>query len=227
MDAARRLERVTGVPAAHLFAAGQLYVFVPVVTELRFGRWDAVLAEPKPPADLKLDTAVSLYARGFAFANKGDIMAAQRDRALLATLQTDADLKKLDGAGVPAPAMAEMSLDLLDGEIARKTGRVADAISDFTKARAIEIALPYTEPPYWHQPVSHILGAALLEAHRASEAEAVYRDSLMRYRMDGWALFGLAQALDAQGKTDEAAATRKELGTIWQMADVTLTASRF
>ena len=52
-------------------------------------------------------------------------------------------------------------------------------------------------PPYWHQPVSHLLGAALLEAKRPKEAEAVYRESLMTYRLDGWAMNGLAQALDA------------------------------
>src|SRR5258708_8700300 len=150
--------------------------------------------------------AVSLYARGFAFANKGDIKSADRDRALLSAIQADAGIKNLDGAGLPATSMAAMSLDLLDGEIARKTGRLPDAIADFTKARAIELALPYTEPPYWHQPVSHILGAALLEAHRAGEAEAVYRDSLTRYRRDAWALFGLAEAPAAQAKPKEAAA---------------------
>jgi hypothetical protein len=75
--------------------------------------------------------------------------------------------------------------------------------------------------------VSQLLGAALLQAGRAQEAEAVYRKSLMSYRLDGWALFGLAQAQDAQGHHDEANATRKEFERVWQLADVKLTASRF
>jgi len=226
VDAAHRLARVTGVEAARLFPQGQLYVFVPVATQLRFGKWDAALAEPRPPSDLKLDVAVFLYARGIAFANKGDFKSAMRDRVLLAGMQNDPGLKAMEPL-VPATAMAEMSLALLDGEIARKKHNLSETIAQFTKAREIELSLPYTEPPYWHQPVSHLLGAAFLEANRPADAEAVYRDSLMRYRRDGWALHGLVQALDAQGKRDEAAAARKELAAAWQLADVKLASSRF
>jgi hypothetical protein len=67
----------------------------------------------------------------------------------------------------------------------------------------------------------------LLQAGRAAEAEAVYRESLKTYREDGWALFGLAQALEAQGKTADAADARRGYDKAWQFADVKLTASRF
>ena len=97
----------------------------------------------------------------------------------------------------------------------------------FGKAREIERALPYTEPPYWHQPVSHILGAALLAAHRPAEAEAVYRDSLNSYRIDGWALYGLTRALEEQHKANEAAMVRAVFDKAWSMADVKLASSRF
>src|SRR6185312_3689228 len=110
---------------------------------------------------------------------------------------------------------------------ARLSGKLDVAIKNFTDAAALEHELPYTEPPYWHQPVSQLLGAALLQAGRAPEAEAVYRKSLMTYRLDGWALFGLAQAQDAQGHHDEANATRKEFDRVWQLADVKLASSRF
>ena len=46
----------------------------------------------------------------------------------------------------------------------------------------------------------HYLGAALLEAGRAKEAEAVYREDLRRNRENGWALFGLWKSLTAQKK---------------------------
>jgi tetratricopeptide (TPR) repeat protein len=227
IDAARRLVKAIGPNATKTNPGAQLFYFTPIATLLRFGKWDAILAEPLQPDDRKLDVAVSLYARGFAFANKGDLKHAREDRAKLAALKNDADLAKLEQAQVPAGKMVDMSLDLLDGEIARKSGHLDEAIADFTKARETEIALPYTEPPYWHQPVSHLLGAALMQAHRPADAEAVYRDSLTRYRMDGWALYGLAQALDAQGKRDDAAATRKEFASAWQLADVKLSSSRF
>src|SRR5205823_1664765 len=120
-----------------------------------------------------------------------------------------------------------LALALLDGEIARTGGNLDGAVVRFRQAAEIEHALPYTEPPYWHQPTAHLLGAALLQARRPAEAEAVYRESLKTYRVDGWALFGLAQALAAQGKTAEAAKTRAEFDDAWRMADVKLTSSRF
>src|SRR5262249_45736005 len=109
---------------------------------------------------------------------------------------------------------------------ARARGDLESAIHHFREAAAAEAGLPYTEPPWWHQPVSHVLGAALLDAHRPAEAEAVYRDRLKVYRDDGWALFGLAQALDAQNKTAEAADVRRRFERAWQFADIRLASSR-
>jgi tetratricopeptide (TPR) repeat protein len=225
IDAARRLVKAVGPDAAKLGPQAQLYYFVPVVTLLRFGKWDEVLAEPTPSPDLKLAVAVDHLARGFAFANKGDMGGAQKERAALAALVDDPSFASY--GLVPAAAMTKIALAELDGEIARVSGNLTLAITNFTTAAALEHALPYTEPPYWHQPVSQLLGAALLQAGRAHEAEMVYRESLMSYRLDGWALYGLALAQDAQGHHDEANATRKEFAQVWQLADVKLATSRF
>jgi tetratricopeptide (TPR) repeat protein len=184
-----------------------------------------VLAEPIPAPDLKIVAAMSHLARGFALANKGDMTAAQTERAALAVLAADPALTSF--GMVPAAAMAKIALGELDGEMARLSGNLDLAIKNFTDAAVLEHSLPYTEPAYWHQPVSQLLGAALLQAGRAHEAETVYRESLMTYRLDGWALNGLAMALDAQGKHDEANATRKQFAQVWQLADVKLTTSRF
>jgi tetratricopeptide (TPR) repeat protein len=226
IDAARRLNKAVGADAAKMGPQAQLYFFTPVATLLRFGKWDAVLAEPLPADDLKIDLVVAHLARGFAYANKGDKANAQVERAALAALVTDQTLASY-GPTIPSVAMAQISLDELDGEIARTSGDLDTAIADFTRAASEERALPYTEPPFWHQPVSHLLGAALLQAKRPKEAEVVYRESLASYRLDGWALNGLVLALDAQGKTAEAAEARAELAKAWQLADTKLASSRF
>ena len=227
LDASRRLVKaVDAVELSKTLPSGELYVFTPVATLLRFGQWDAILAEPAPPPDLKLDLAVWLYAQGFAHANKGDLAAASADRDRLAGL-VSADYSRFDPSGLPARQMVGMSLALLDGEMARVGGRLDEAVTHFKDAAALEASLPYTEPPYWHQPTAHLLGAALIQAHRPVEAEAVYRTSLKTYRDDGWALFGLAQALDAQAKSAEAADARRAFEKAWVFADVKLTASRF
>ena len=227
LDAARRLQIAVDVPAITKdLPQGELYLFTPIATLLRFGQWRAILAEPPPPGDFRLDLAVWLYARGFAHADTGDFEAARADRARLAGLQTG-DFARYDAFNVPAKPMIALALKLLDGEIARTAGRLDDAVADFTQASDMEHQIPYSEPPYWHQPVSHLLGAALLQAHRPAEAEAVYRESLKTYRVDGWALFGLAQALDAQGKSAQAAETRTAFDKAWAFSDVKLTSSRF
>ena len=228
-DAAKRLVKAAaaGEPMAANLPPVQLYLFVPTVTKLRFGDWDGVLKAPRPRDALKIDVAMSLYARGFAFANKHDYANAMKDRALLQAMIDRHDFAAIDAFGTPGTMMAKIGVALVDGEIARNQGKLPEAVTAFTAARALEKTIPYTEPPYWHEPVSHILGAAMLQAGMAKEAEAVYRESLTYYRIDGWALFGLAQALDAQGKHDEAAKARAEFDKAWSTADIKLASSRF
>jgi len=228
-DAALRLVKAAsaGEPMAADLPPVQLYLFVPTMTDLRFGKWDAALKEPRPRPALKLDVAMSLYARGFAHAAKHDFKNAKHDRQALQAMIDGHAFTAIDAFPVPATMMAEVGVALIDGEIARNSGRLDEAVADFRKARDIELTIPYTEPPYWHQPTSHILGAALMQAHKPADAEAVYRDSLKHYRVDGWALFGLAQALDAQGKHDETKTVRAEFAKVWSTADVKLASSRF
>lgn len=227
IDAARRLVKaVNAEQLAKALPSGELYAFTPIVTLVRFGKWDAVLAQPLPAPELKLHTAVWYYARGFAHANFGDLKAARSDRAQLRKITTG-DFARYEAAGLPAQPMTKLALALLDGEIARKSVGATAAIRHFRHAAALEHALPYTEPNWWHQPVSHLLGAALLEAGQAKEAETVYRESLKSYRRDGWALYGLAQTLTAQGRTAEAQAVSQDFNSAWVASDITLTSSRF
>jgi len=229
ISSARRLVKAIGPDATKMGSQVELYYLTPWATLLRFGKWDEILAEPMPPADQVVTSALAHEARGFAFANKGDKAKAAEERAALATL-AGRDMPAEQYQWVPAVNVVQLlqiALADLDGEIARSSGDLDTAVADFTKARDLEEALPYTEPPYWHQPSSHLLGAALLQARRPQEAAEAYQRSLKHYRMDGWALFGLAQAQDALGDAAGATATRKAFATAWQLADVTLTSSRF
>src|SRR2546427_247491 len=79
----------------------------------------------------------------------------------------------------------------------------------------------------WYFPVRHALGAVLVQAGRGAAAEQVYREDLVRNPGNGWALFGITQALRVQGKTFEAAPAEVRFRKAWAKADVTLTASRF
>jgi tetratricopeptide (TPR) repeat protein len=227
--AAKRLIAASeaGVPMAADLPPVQLYRFVPAVTELRFGHWQKVLDQPLPDPRLKLDQAMSLYARGFAFANLRKIANARIDRTRLHAMIEDREFDAIDAFGVPGTKMAELGLALLDGEIARHERHLDQAVAQFRKAREIEKTIPYTEPPYWHQPVSHILGAALILTKKPKEAEAVYRESLKNYRADAWALYGLYSALAAQHRAKEAEPVLAEFEKIWPHDQPRLFFSRY
>jgi len=116
---------------------------------------------------------------------------------------------------------------VLAGEIAARRKDFDKAIAHLDRAVRLESAFVYTEPSEWHYPPRLSLGAILIAAGRAKEAETVYWDDLRSHPDNGWALYGLAQALRAQGRNDEAAAVQARFDKAWTRADVKLTASRF
>jgi tetratricopeptide (TPR) repeat protein len=200
---------------------------VPYYALTRFGRWDEMVAEPEPPAFSAVLRAVWHYARGLSYVAKNQIPAAEQELRRLIALTGDPSMKETlfspnTAADIIAPAPA-----VLAGEIAAARGDYDLAISQLDRAVRLEDRLVYTEPSEFHFPPRLALGAILLKAGRAGEAETVYWDDLRRNRENGWALFGLLQALRAQNKVEDAALTEARFKAAWSRADVTLTASRF
>jgi tetratricopeptide (TPR) repeat protein len=120
-----------------------------------------------------------------------------------------------------------VAVEVLDGELAAARRDYPTAIAHLDKAVRLEDSLAYTEPDDWHFPIRQALGAVLLDAGRAVEAETVYWEDLRRHPMNGWSLFGLGKALRAQGKDDQAKAVEADFKKSWAHADIVLTASRF
>jgi len=191
----------------------------------RFGRWEEILREPAPPADLKYTRAIWHYARGRALAARGrlDEAAAQRD-SVVALRQAVADQPLGLNTGGNLLGVAAYGLA---GEIAARRGDVDRAVRELSEAITLQDALVYDEPPPWYYPVRQSLGAVLLAAGRATEADRVYREDLRRNPENGWSLYGLAQALQARHKTGEAAAVEARFRRSWVRADVTLRPSSF
>jgi len=200
---------------------------VPYFALTRFGRWDEMLKEPEPPAYSPILGAVWHYARGLALVATGRTDAATAELARLRELLGDESMKQPLFSPNLAGAVLAPAPDVLEGEIAAARGDFANAITHLERAVRLEDSLVYTEPAEFHYPPRHALGAILLEAGRPAEAETVYWEDLRRNKENGWALFGLVQALRAQQKTDDATLIEARLSTAWSRADVTLTASRF
>jgi tetratricopeptide (TPR) repeat protein len=193
----------------------------------RFGQWDAMLKEPEPPAFSPVLRAAWHYTRGLAFVGKGQLANAETELQRLRALADDPSMKQPLFSPNLAGAVLAPAQYVLAGEIAAARGQYDIAILQLERAVRLEDSLVYTEPAEFHYPPRHALGAILLEAGRQDEAETVYWEDLRRNRSNGWALFGLLQALKAQNKTEDAALIEARFKKAWARADVTLTASRF
>jgi tetratricopeptide (TPR) repeat protein len=223
LTAARKL--VASIPAEAYKAAPALEDFRPMV---RFGRWDEILAEPQPPAELQYTTAIWYWARGLAYVRQGqpELATIELER-LTAIAETDA-MQELTLASFPkAATLLGIARGVLAGELAGVRGDTGQMIAQLEQAVEIQDSLAYIEPPAWFYPVRHNLGAALLQAGRAADAEATYREDLRQFPDNGWSQFGLAASLAAQGKTAEAAEAERRFAETWRQADVTLTGSRY
>jgi len=210
-------ELVCNMPGMDFFAA------VPYSVEVRFAQWEAALAEPRPDAKYLLQNALWLHARGMAFASTSRIDEAKAALSELQTLGTQAPAE-LAGGFSPARDLIAVAAKIVEARIAEKEAR-PEALGLWADAVAMADKLPYDEPADWFYPVRHYHGAALLAAGRAKEAEKVYREDLRRNPKNGWALFGLAQALRLEKKTAEAKKVEKRFKDAWKNADIDLTSS--
>jgi len=193
---------------------------------VRFGLWDEILSEPAPNPKLTALTGGYLYARIAALAVRGRVAEARQAQKELESVRTSLPPGATAGLNVASDVLAlAASLAAAQVQIAEHKDR--DAIVTLTAAVAQEDKLSYDEPADWFIPVRHMLGAELIKVGQFAQAESVYRQDLTRNPNNGWSLFGLAQALHAQGKTSEAAAIDVKFAAAWKQADVTLVASTF
>jgi tetratricopeptide (TPR) repeat protein len=191
----------------------------------RFGRWDDILAEPPPPKYLATTTAVWRAHRAIAYAAKKDFDNATREHMAFRKAMKaipDTPLWNTYGTSVKMLLVAEL---FVSGEIALQKGKWEEAAKHLVEAAAIEDTLGYGEPPLWLQPVRHTLGAVYLKSGQYAEAERVYREDLKKWPGNGWSLFGLARALEQQGKSAEAVKVRNEFDRAWARADEPISTS--
>jgi tetratricopeptide (TPR) repeat protein len=213
-------EMVRQMPMVEGFFPTYLFALV------RFGKWQTILKQPAPPADLKYSTGMWHYARGWALAATKKVDKAVAEHAKLAAIAaaTPADMRIMMNSSAD---LLNLASNVLAGEIAAKRRDYDEAVRLLETAVSLQDNLGYEEPPAWYYPVRQSLGAVLLKARRATDAEAVYREDLRRNPENGWSLYGLRQSLQKQKKKEEAGETEQRFRKAWAKADIQLTASRF
>jgi tetratricopeptide (TPR) repeat protein len=200
------------------------YLAVPIEVLMRFGEWDTILREPAPPKNVPVSNAMWRFARAVAYAAKGDVPSAEREQARFREAVARVPSNWYVNFN-PAQKLLAIAEHMLEGEIAYRRGEIDRSVAELRKAIAIEDTLMYMEPPDWPQPVRHTLGAVLVDAGRYAEAEEVYRQDLKIWPENGWALHGLATALNAQGKGAEAGEIEARFAKVWARADTDIGSS--
>jgi tetratricopeptide (TPR) repeat protein len=209
------------------WALYQTFTSMPLFALVRFGQWDAILAEPAPPEKMKYATGIFHYARGLAYTHTGGLISADRELKALSALSQNPKTAEEPIGFSNGQTLLTIAREVLSGELAAKQKDYPSAISHLERAVRLEDGLHYNEPPDWYFPVRHMLGAVLLEAGFPAEAEIVYWQDLKKYRENGYSLYGLWQSLKARGQTDESTQLETRFRNAWAGSDVMLSSSRF
>ena len=210
---------VCGMPGMDFF------VSEPLLALVRFGRWQDILAQPAPDPKYPALRALYHHARGMALASTGKLAEARAEAQTIRAIASGLSDELITGLN-QGKLVLELAAQVVEARTA-ELAREANAIALWEQAVATEDKLAYNEPADWFYPTRHYLGAALLDAGRAPEAELVFRRDLEKNPKNGWALFGLAQALGAQNKSKEQRDTEALFKAAWKEADVTLTRAAF
>lgn len=209
VQAARDLQALTGLSFFH------------DLTLVRFGRFDWIPADAPRPAD-DLSAGARDFALGYAALRRGEVTFARGHLERLRALEGSS--QAMFRFHTAANLLGTLA-GILEGEILRHEGRLDDAIAAFRRGVDAQDRLTWDEPEPLPFASRHWLGAALNEAGRFAEAEAVFRDDLRVHPHNGWALIGLESALASQQR-DTSTVTR-DLQSSWQRADTWLRAPRF
>jgi tetratricopeptide (TPR) repeat protein len=209
------------------FEAMQYFALTPLFAKVRFGRWDEIVAMPKPADDLPYQIAMWHYAQAITAVRQGRLEDADKHAAELARAAADPKIESMKVWDRYSLGLGTRVADRnVAGEIAAAKKDHAAAVAALKEAVAIEDTIPYDEPPGWHLPSRQTLGAILLAAGKPAEAEAVYREELRRNPDNGWSLAGLGESLKAQKKTAAMKETDQRLKQALTHSDMQIAASR-
>jgi tetratricopeptide (TPR) repeat protein len=189
----------------------------PYFTHAHLSEPDTVLAIEDPGDKFPLVEAMWHYARGVAFAGKGEVDQARREAAQIAEISRTHDPDTTYPADIASVAndMMAIARHVVEARIAQTEGDLDRAVAELETAVQIQDSLAYLEPPFWYYPVRQSLGAVLLMAGRPADAADVLRQSLVAAPNNGWALYGLMEAQKAQGDDVAAAATEQLFENAW------------
>ena len=223
-EAKKNAELLVGNVGPHVKEMPPLegFMTIPMAVDVRFHKWNEILAMPQPDAGMKITTGFWHFARGMALAGTGKLDEAEAEYKIVSEAEqnTPPDMVFAMPINNKAKDIMKISEDVLGAKIAMARKDNVQAISLLTAAVAIQDTLKYGEPPDWFFPVRESLGGALLINGDAAGAEKVFRADLDRNPRNPRSLFGLQQTLKAQDKSYDASFVESEFHDSWKGGDV-------
>jgi tetratricopeptide (TPR) repeat protein len=198
----------------------QGFLTVPLAVDVRFHKWNEILKAPQPDESLQTMTVFWHFARGLALAGTGKLEEAEAEHKLVAEAEEKAPPDAIFTMSInnKAKDILKIAENVLGAKIAQAKNENDTAIGQLREAVAIQDGLKYNEPQDWFYPVRESLGAALLMSGDQAGAEQVFRDDLERNPRNPRSLFGLEQALKAQGRAYDATFVRRQFDASWKGA---------
>ena len=194
------------------------FMTIPMAVDIRFHRWNDILKMPQPDPDMKTATVFWHFGRGLALASTGKVSEAEAEYKIVSAAEaaTPPDVVFAMPVNNKAKDIMKIAADVLGAKIAIAKKDNTTALYLLTAAVAVQDSLKYGEPPDWFFPVRESLGAALLMNGDAAGAEKVFRADLDRNPRNPRSLFGLREALKAQGKDYDAGFVQKQFEASWK-----------
>jgi tetratricopeptide (TPR) repeat protein len=198
------------------------FMTIPMAVDVRFHKWNEILAIPQPDPAMKITTGFWHFARGMALAGTGKLSEAEAEYKIVSEAEqsTPPDAVFAMPINNKARDIMKISEDVLGAKIAVARKDNVQAISLLTAAVSIQDTLKYGEPPDWFFPVRESLGGVLLINRDAPGAEKVFREDLDRNPRNPRSLFGLQQALKAQDRNYDAGFVESEFHNSWKGGEV-------
>ena len=225
IESALKVSKYVSLEQIMMFPTIEYFHTIPLLSYVRFGKWDEILNFPKPTSELKYSQGIYHYARGMAYSAKEELDKALKEQVQILPLKDSEEVKVIIKGGQPSGLLLDIANELLVGQIEFSKSNFSLASKHFATAVDLQDTLPYTEPPFWYYPSRQSLGNSLMKEGKASAAENVYKRDLKDYPRNGWSLYGLTLALKEQGKLEEAEEAHKKFKHIWQLSDINLKAS--
>jgi len=198
------------------------FMTIPMAVDVRFHKWDDILAMKKPDEAMKTTTVFWHFARGMALAGKGKTDEAEAEYKIVSEAEkaTPPDMIFQMPINNKAKDIMKIAENVLGAQLALAKKDNAGAANMLRDAVAIQDGLNYGEPPDWFFPVRESLGGVLLMSGDAAGAEKVFREDLEKNPRNPRSLFGLREALKAQDRSYDAGFVEKQFKDSWKGGEV-------